>query len=55
MTVFLFMLWFDVGKDRYTAKAEVTERVLALWFDVGKDRYTAIPGYPDYQRSCGLM
>ena len=34
-------LWFDVGKDRYTALAVSGMIIKGLWFDVGKDRYTA--------------
>ena len=35
-------LWFDVGKDRYTARSSMSYLSGQLWFDVGKDRYTAL-------------
>ena len=35
-------LWFDVGKDRYTAGIACGVPKGGLWFDVGKDRYTAL-------------
>ena len=34
------MLWFDVGKERYTTVNDRFANPAMLWFDVGKERYT---------------
>ena len=48
-------LWFDVGKERYTAIRDSKTTHYKLWFDVGKERYTALlQTYPSPTR-CGLM
>ena len=35
-SLLFYQLWFDVGKDRYTAIGFPRKEFLQLWFDVGK-------------------
>ena len=51
----MLLLWFDVGKDRYTAVLCVPTTRIQLWFDVGKDRYTASVASYEIRTGCGLM